>query len=82
MNKGLGFIEALGGRDPQALHLLRGQVQSYNATTRRATVTIGGSTTTCEVPLLYAGASWTPTAGHIVWMISDGQNVIILGRQV
>lgn len=68
-----GVVAASGER---GLRLRQGKVSSIQ--TGSVTITIGGSTATVAgVKYL---ASYSPTTNDAVWMLSDGRNVIILGK--
>lgn len=63
---------------PAGIGIRQGKVTAYNGTTKRASITIGGSETVLTG--IRHMDSYTPVVGHSVLVVVNGTDLWILGR--
>lgn len=68
--------QAVAASGNRGLRLRQGKVISVQ--TGSVTVTIGASTV--AVPGVKYLASYSPTANNVVWMLTDGETILIIGK--
>lgn len=65
-------------KQPAGVRIRQGKVISYDSTTKRAVVTVGGSTV--QLTGIRHMASYTPVVGNSVLLMVNGSDMWILGR--
>lgn len=73
------LVQQLSDNRPDPVRLRQGVVDTVDAGSATVDVTVGGSSTVItDVNYL---DSYTPTAGDTVWILSNGPDLLVIGKQ-